>query len=173
MAVLVFSDGREATAAEVAALSERLNLEVRHFPVPDDLRPLLRKAVPDPTESAHILDRFPPKPPYPSRDLIVLDPERPDNEELALRFEHWHRHSGDEVRYILDGAGVFRILIDERAAELHVGPGDFIKVPAGLEHSFHLTESQRIKAIRYFGDEAGWVAEFTGRDQASGRSVSA
>ncbi|MDR3467911.1 MAG: cupin domain-containing protein [Xanthobacteraceae bacterium] len=164
MASLVFADGREATDTEIAALADQLGLVVQHQPVPDDLAPHLEQALPDAAASADILDRFPPRPPYRSRDLIALHPQRPDNDELARKFERWHRHDGDEVRYILDGAGIFRILVAGGPADLHVGPGDFINVPSGLEHSFRLTEIQRIKAIRYFSDPSGWAAEFTGRD---------
>jgi cupin superfamily acireductone dioxygenase involved in methionine salvage len=85
------------------------------------------------------------------------------NEDLATKFERWHRHGGDEVRHILDGAGVFGVIVDGKSADLHVGPGDFVAVPAGLEHNFRLTEARQIKAVRYFSDPAGWVAEFTGR----------
>jgi len=164
MASLVFAGGRTATTAEFVAHSERLGLVVQHLPVPGDLAPILEQALPDAAASAQILERFPPRPPYRSRDLIALHPQRADNTELARRSERWHRHDGDEVRYILDGAGTFRILVADEPADLHVGPGDFINVPSGLEHSFRLTESQRIKAIRYFSDPSGWVAEFTGRD---------
>lgn len=163
MAELVFVDGRAAAAADFAVLAERFGVVVEQRPVPADLVPLLAPPLLDAEATALILDRFPPQPPYPSRDIIVLHPARPDNADLATRFERWHRHDGDEVRYILDGSGIFRLLLDSEPADLHVGPGDFIRVPGGLEHSFHLDESQRIKAIRYLGDPSGWVAVFTGR----------
>ena len=155
MASLVFAGGRTATTAEFVAHSERLGLVVQHLPVPGDLAPFLEQALPDTAASAQILERFPPRPLYRSRDLIVLHPQRADNAELARRFERWHRHEGEEVRYILDGAGAFRILVEDDPADLHVGTGDFINVPSGLEHSFRLAESQRIKAIRCFSDPSG------------------
>lgn len=164
MASLVLADGREATAGEVAALSERLGLVLEHHPVPTDLAPLLSRPLLDADDTAQVLDRFGPRAPYPSRDLLVLHPERADNAALAGKFARWHTHSGDEVRYILDGDGIFRIVTGEQAVQLRVSAGDFIAVPARVEHSFELGEAQRIKAIRYFSDPAGWVAEFTGRD---------
>jgi 1,2-dihydroxy-3-keto-5-methylthiopentene dioxygenase len=163
MAYLQFADGRRATADELASIAEDYRIVVAHRPVPSALAPLLAQPLLDDGASAEILAHFPAEPPYPSRDLIVLHPQRPDNAELATKFERWHRHQGDEVRYILDGAGVFRVVVDEEPADLHVEPGDFINVPAGLEHNFRLTKAGRIKAIRYFSDKAGWVAEFTGR----------
>lgn len=163
MASLRFENGRPATPEEVGTLASAFGLVVEHRPVPDDLARVLARPLLDEQASAEVLERFPPKPPYPSRDLLVLHPQRPDNEELATKFERWHRHGGDEVRYILDGAGVFRIIIDGKTAELHVEPGDYVNVPAGVEHNFRLTDVRRIKAIRYFSDPSGWVAEFTGR----------
>jgi 1,2-dihydroxy-3-keto-5-methylthiopentene dioxygenase len=163
MAYLQFADGRRATADELAAIAQDYRIVITHRPVPSDLAPLLAQPLPDADASAQILARFPAEPPYPARDLIVLHPQQPDHEELATKFQRWHRHRGDEVRYILDGAGVFRVIVDEEPAELHVEPGDYINVPAGLEHNFRLTKAGRIKAIRYFSDPSGWLAEFTGR----------
>jgi 1,2-dihydroxy-3-keto-5-methylthiopentene dioxygenase len=167
MADLIFVDGRTATATELGVLAAQFGIIVDHRPVPADLLSLLARPLLDAEATERILDRFPPQPPYPSRDIIVLHPARPDNADLATRFERWHRHDGDEVRYILDGRGIFRLLLDNEVADLNVGPGDFIRVPGGLEHSFHLDESQRIKAIRYLGDPSGWVAVFTGRSDVA------
>jgi 1,2-dihydroxy-3-keto-5-methylthiopentene dioxygenase len=163
MAHLTFADGRKATADELASIAEDYRIVIAHRPVPGDLAALLAQPLLDDTATAHVLARFPAEPPYPSRDLIVLHPQRPDNAELAAKFARWHRHSGDEVRYILDGAGVFRVIVDQEPVELHVEPGDYVNVPAGLEHNFRLTKAQRIKAIRYLSDPSGWVAEFTER----------
>ncbi len=163
MASLRFADGRVATADDLAAIAELHNIVVEHREVPGDLLSLLQQPLLDEAASARILARFPPQPPHPSRDLIVLHPQRPDNAELATRFERWHRHAGDEVRYILDGAGIFGVIVDGQAAELSVGPGDYVSVPAGLEHNFRLTGTARIKAIRYLSDPSGWVADFTDR----------
>jgi 1,2-dihydroxy-3-keto-5-methylthiopentene dioxygenase len=163
MAYLQFSDGRTATADELAALAKQHRIAIEHRDVPSELAALLDQPLLDQTATARVLERFPPEPPYLSRDLIVLHPQRPDNAEIATKFDRWHRHQGDEVRYILDGAGVFSVIVDEEPADLHVGPGDYVNVPAGLEHNFRLGDAHRIKAIRYFSDPSGWVAEFTGR----------
>lgn len=163
MARLVFDDGREATAAEVAALATTHGVVVEHRDVPSALAPLLHRPLLGEEEIVEVLKTVPHRKEFPARDLIVLHPERSDNEQLATRFEAWHRHGGDEIRHILDGAGVFGVIIDGRRAELYVGPGDFVVVPAGLEHNFRLSDERRIKALRYLSDPSGWVAEFTDR----------
>lgn len=100
---------------------------------------------------------------YQSRDLVVLSPETPGLDDLLSAFLRIHLHEDDEVRYILDGEGVFGfVLPDGEQVELLVQPGDFIRVPRNAEHWFHLTNSRRIKAVRYFTSTAGWVPVYTG-----------
>ncbi|MHB8422162.1 MAG: 1,2-dihydroxy-3-keto-5-methylthiopentene dioxygenase [Leptospirales bacterium] len=99
---------------------------------------------------------------YQSRDLVVLSPETPGLEGILSAFVRVHLHEDDEVRYIVDGEGVFGfVLRDGSQAELLVQAGDFINVPRNTEHWFRLTGSRRIKAIRYFTSTAGWVPVYT------------
>jgi 1,2-dihydroxy-3-keto-5-methylthiopentene dioxygenase len=163
MAILLFDDGREATADEIAALAKTHRIVVEHREVPPELEPTLHRHLLDDEAIAQVLAAIPARKEFPSRDLIVLHPDRADNDELATKFERWHRHGGDEVRHILDGVGVFGVIVDGQRADLHVGPGDFIVVPAGLEHNFRLGSAKRIKAVRYLSDPSGWVADFTDR----------
>lgn len=163
MARLLFEDGREATAEDLTTLATAFGIVVDRRDVPAALIPLLQRALLDDDATRDVLAALPPRPEFPAHDLIVLHPERKDNEQLATRFEDWHRHAGDEIRHILDGQGIFGLIVDGRRADLVVGPGDFVVVPAGLEHNFRLTEARRIKAVRYLSDASGWVAEFTGR----------
>jgi 1,2-dihydroxy-3-keto-5-methylthiopentene dioxygenase len=107
---------------------------------------------------------------YQSRDLIVLHPDVPGLDELLAKFERCHTHADDEVRYIVDGEGVFGfVLPDGSQVELLVEPGEYVNVPMGTEHWFHLTKRKRIKAIRYFVDTTGWTPEYTGTPIAMGR----
>ena len=100
---------------------------------------------------------------YQTRDAIVLHPQIPNLSQLLTKFEQCHTHDDDEVRYIVDGEGVFGfVLPDNTQVELTVSTGDFINVPANTEHWFRLTSQQRIKAIRYFTSTEGWVPVYTG-----------
>lgn len=102
---------------------------------------------------------------YLSRDLIVLHPETPNLEVLLAKFERVHTHADDEVRYIIDGEGVFGFIRpDSSQVELTVEAEEYINVPAGTEHWFYLTPHRRIKAIRYFTGVDGWVAQYTGTE---------
>lgn len=100
---------------------------------------------------------------YLARDLIVIFPGMTGLSGLLDRFLPIHYHEDDEVRYIVDGEGVFGFVLQEGSqVELLVEKGDFIRVPRLLEHWFRLTGKQKIKAVRYFTGTAGWVPVYTG-----------
>jgi len=99
---------------------------------------------------------------YQSRDLIVLHPNTLNLNTLLSKFNRCHTHADDEVRYIIDGEGVFGFVRpDGSQVELTIQPEEYINVPAGTEHWFYLTDSSRIKAVRYFTTTGGWVPEYS------------
>lgn len=99
---------------------------------------------------------------YQSRDLIVLHPETPNLDALLAKFSRPHTHADDEVRYIVDGEGVFGFVCpDGSQMELTIQAEEYINVPACTEHWFYLTPKRRIKAVRYFCTMEGWVPEYT------------
>ncbi len=103
---------------------------------------------------------------YQERDLIALHPGIPNLDQMLQKFDSIHTHADDEVRYIIDGEGIFGFVRpDESQVELTVQPEEYINVPAGCEHWFYLTPACRIKAIRYFIGKEGWVPEYTGRQK--------
>lgn len=100
---------------------------------------------------------------YQSRDLIVLHPGIPNLDQLLQKFDKIHIHADDEVRYIVDGEGIFGFVRpDGSQVELTVQAEEYINVPAGTEHWFYLTPAKRVKAVRYFTGTEGWVPEYTG-----------
>ncbi|MGB8700829.1 MAG: cupin, partial [Thermosynechococcaceae cyanobacterium] len=81
---------------------------------------------------------------------------------LLAKFNRPHTHADDEVRYIVDGEGIFGFIApDGTQLELTVQVEDYINVPARTEHWFYLTPSRRIKAVRYFSGTEGWVPNYT------------
>lgn len=100
---------------------------------------------------------------YQTRDLVVLHAETPNIDSLLKIFDKCHRHSDDEVRYIVDGSGVFGFCLPNgQQALLTVESEEYIRVPAETEHWFVLDENRRIKAVRYFTSKEGWVAKYSG-----------
>jgi len=100
-----------------------------------------------------------------AQDLVVLHPHTPGLNDLLANFGRPHTHRDDEVRYVVDGEGLFAFFDDDgHEHRVQVQAGDFVRIPAGVEHRFGLTTRQRIKAVRLFTDPAGWSAVYTPRD---------
>lgn len=96
---------------------------------------------------------------YVAQDVIALDPNTPNLEVLTKKFDREHHHTDDEVRFVVDGEGVFEINIDENErVKFTAEPGDLIVVPAMRRHLFYLTKKKTIRCIRLFKDSAGWEA---------------
>ena len=99
---------------------------------------------------------------YAGADVIALFPDTPDLERLETLFRRPHRHADAEIRYILAGEGVFGfVLPDGEQVEVNVEAGDLIGIPAQAEHWFRLGPKRMVIAIRLFGENPDWRADFT------------
>ncbi len=172
MAVLYLEDGTTYTELDdIRRELASLNIHLNRWPVGTDpeFRQLLNKPALDDTEKEQVLqgldqyfEELKQTAGYESRDLIALHPDIPNLETLLKKFEQCHIHADDEVRYIIDGEGVFGFIRpDGTQVELLVQPEEYINVPAGTEHWFYLTETRRIKAVRYFTTTEGWTPDYT------------
>ena len=95
---------------------------------------------------------------YVARDEVCLTPETPNLDGLLKKFEGEHLHTEDEVRFVLQGGGIFDIRsADDRWMRVEVEPGDLLAVPANCYHRFLLTDAQHIRCVRLFQDKAGWT----------------
>ena len=100
---------------------------------------------------------------YTTADVINIDPKTPNLESMLEKFKREHRHSEDEVRFIIDGSGIFFIHTEQNEVfSVEVEPGDLLSVPAGTKHWFDLCQDRHIIAIRLFQDRSGWVPLYTG-----------
>jgi 1,2-dihydroxy-3-keto-5-methylthiopentene dioxygenase len=82
---------------------------------------------------------------------------------MLNRFNSEHWHDEDEVRFIIEGRGLFHIRPAEGAVfAIEVEAGDLIRVPHGTYHWFDLCADRRIRAIRLFQDPSGWTPHYTG-----------
>ncbi len=99
---------------------------------------------------------------YVTSDVIEVKPETPNLEAMLAKFSREHWHDEDEVRFVIDGRGLFHIR--PRVGPLtviEVEAGDLIRVPRGTWHWFDLCADRRIRAIRLFQDPAGWTPHYT------------
>ena len=78
------------------------------------------------------------------------------------KFLDEHTHSEDEVRFFVEGSGMFCFHLQSLVHLLVCERGDLLSVPAGTRHWFDMGSDPAFCAIRLFGSEAGWVADFTG-----------
>ncbi len=99
---------------------------------------------------------------YVTADVIDVNPDTPNLETLLNKFRKEHWHDEDEVRFIIEGSGVFFIHPkDQPVVSIEVVAGDLIRVPRGTWHWFDLCGEKRIRAIRLFQDAAGWTPVYT------------
>jgi 1,2-dihydroxy-3-keto-5-methylthiopentene dioxygenase len=101
---------------------------------------------------------------YQACDVISVGPETPNLDQVRVKFLPEHTHSEDEVRYFVDGSGLFWFNQGEGRPVFCVKceKGDFIAVPANTRHWFDFGPTVFVKCIRLFNDPAGWVANYTG-----------
>lgn len=98
---------------------------------------------------------------YVAQDIVELHPEMPNLQAVCDKFKPEHLHRDDEVRFVLEGEGIFDIRAqDGRWMRVQVEAGDLIVVPADLYHRFFLTDRQQIRCVRLFKDASGWVPEY-------------
>lgn len=103
---------------------------------------------------------------YQTVDVISLNADHPDKDALRQKFLSEHTHNEDEVRFFVDGRGLFTLHIGERVYEVLCERGDLISVPANTPHWFDMGPAPRFVAIRLFNNPEGWVAHYTGSDIA-------
>ena len=112
----------------------------------------------DPDRYQPALDELRDRRGYVTQDEVALAPETPNLDAICAKFADEHHHDDDEVRFVLDGEGIFDIRsTDDRWMRVVVEPGDLIVVPKGKHHRFLLTEAKHIRCARLFKDTSGWT----------------
>lgn len=95
---------------------------------------------------------------YQAADVISLSESTPNLDELLVNFQREHHHTDDEVRFIVNGHGVFVIQgADGEFFRVNLSPGDLISVPENTRHYFTLAEDRKTVAVRIFVTTEGWV----------------
>lgn len=100
---------------------------------------------------------------YKTADVINIYPEIENYEAIRTKFLAEHTHSEDEIRFFVDGQGLFWFNLEtEPVFNLLCERGDLISVPAGTKHWFDAGATRPfVKAIRIFTDLSGWVPHYT------------
>lgn len=100
---------------------------------------------------------------YKTADVISINRLTENYDAIRAKFLAEHTHSEDEIRFFVDGKGLFWFHLEgEPIFNLLCEKGDLISVPAGTKHWFDAGESNPfVKAIRIFIDMSGWIPEYT------------
>jgi len=99
---------------------------------------------------------------YVTADVIDVSPATPGLEAMLNKFNSEHWHDEDEVRFIIEGRGLFHIRPQRGpVVSITVEAGDLLRVPRGTWHWFDLCQEKRIRAIRLFQDTSGWTPHCT------------
>ncbi|HBR69170.1 MAG TPA: cupin [Rhodospirillaceae bacterium] len=99
---------------------------------------------------------------YQTVDILRCNAQTPDKPAIRAKFLNEHTHNEDEVRFFVEGAGVFYLRVDGKVYMALCERGDLIGVPAGVTHWFDMGPDPDITAIRFFDNKEGWVPHFTG-----------
>src|ERR1051325_7133269 len=99
---------------------------------------------------------------YVTADVIDVSPQTPGLDAMLAKFNREHWHDEDEVRFIVQGRGLFHVNPKTSpVVGIEVEPGDLIRVPRGTLHWFDLCSDRQIRCIRLFQDPAGWTPLYT------------
>ncbi len=104
---------------------------------------------------------------YRTVDCMAVVPDHPDREAIRGKFLAEHTHAEDEVRFFVDGEGLFTLHAGGRVWNVLCCAGDLMRVPAGMKHWFDMGGAPRFTVLRLFQNPDGWVAAFTGADIAA------
>lgn len=98
---------------------------------------------------------------YTTVDVIDVHADTPNISELRNKFLREHIHTEDEIRFFVDGQGLFWFHVSGEVFSLLCEAGDLISVPANTKHWFDLGKHPHVKAIRIFIDKNGWTPHYT------------
>lgn len=101
---------------------------------------------------------------YQDADVVSINKLTENYDAIRAKFLAEHTHSEDEIRFFVDGKGLFWFNLEneEPIFNLLCEKGDLISVPTGAKHWFDAgKENPFVKAIRIFSDTKGWTPEYT------------
>jgi 1,2-dihydroxy-3-keto-5-methylthiopentene dioxygenase len=100
---------------------------------------------------------------YLSADVISINKLTENYDAIRAKFLGEHTHSEDEIRFFVDGKGIFWFnLPNDQIFNLLCEKGDLISVPTGTKHWFDAGETNPfVKAIRIFSNTDAWTPAYT------------
>ena len=150
------------------AIASQLNSVGVRFERWETVVPLQPTATPEGVLAAYqsAIDKLNEEYDFQSVDVVSLTPDHPDKTMFRQKFLPEHTHDDFEVRFFVEGSGLFYLHIAGRVYLVLCEKGDLISVPANTTHWFDMGENPSFTCIRFFTTENGWEGNFTGSDIA-------
>jgi 1,2-dihydroxy-3-keto-5-methylthiopentene dioxygenase len=163
MAVLRIPDENRSISGKAPVTDYLGNIGI-DYEIWEPSRPLSQDAAQDEILDAYSaeIDKLKASGGYVTADVISVNPQTANLEAMLAKFSREHWHDEDEVRFIIQGRGLFHI--NPKTAPvvaIEVEAGDLIRVPRGTLHWFDLCSDKQIRAIRLFQDPSGWTPKYT------------
>ncbi len=98
---------------------------------------------------------------FQSVDVMRVGGDQPNIAALRQTFLQEHQHAEDEVRFFVEGCGLFSLHIKDEVLQVICKANDWIAIPAGTRHWFDMGANPNYCVLRFFKNSAGWVASFT------------
>ena len=108
------------------------------------------------------IDRLKEENGFQSVDVLRMSPDHPKKGELRQKFLNEHTHDEPEVRFFVEGSGLFFLHVEGRVYSVLCEKGDLISIPQNDRHWFDMGIDPLFTAIRFFTRTEGWIAHFTG-----------
>ncbi|MDP6203785.1 MAG: acireductone dioxygenase [Prochlorococcaceae cyanobacterium ETNP18_MAG_14] len=150
-----------SNSAVIKTELESRGIEFQHWPVKVELNEQASEAEILAIYTA-VINRVQADGRYPTVDAIRMKPDHPQRERLRQKFLAEHIHAEDEVRFFVEGCGLFCLHINDEVLQVLCEKNDLINVPAETRHWFDMGSKPNFCAVRFFNNPEGWVASFTG-----------
>lgn len=160
--------GEEKTFTDPHMISEQLHSIGVQFEQWEAKQPLGDKPEQDEVLAAYAdaIDQLNTEYGFQSVDVIGMTPDHPAKDEMRQKFLAEHTHDDFEIRFFVQGSGLFYLHVDGKVYMVLCEAGDLISVPANTTHWFDMGENPYLQCIRFFTTADGWEASFTGDDIA-------
>jgi 1,2-dihydroxy-3-keto-5-methylthiopentene dioxygenase len=164
----IYSETDQTTAKRTLTEAEAIQQALAEIGVMFERWDASRQLAPDASQDEVLdaykssIDRLTAQFGFKSVDVITIAPDNPNKLAMRDKFLHEHTHDDFEVRFFVDGQGMFYIRKNEHVYAILCTRGDLLSVPANTKHWFDMGTEPSIKAIRLFTTPEGWVATFTG-----------
>ncbi|MEJ6828357.1 MAG: acireductone dioxygenase [Synechococcus sp. ArSW.bin.68] len=97
---------------------------------------------------------------YQTVDVMRVGGDQP-NTLVRQTFLQEHQHAEDEVRFFVEGCGLFSLHIKDEVLQVTCEANDWIAIPAGTRHWFDMGANPNYCVIRFLKNSGGWVASYT------------